>query len=190
MTSAGILVRVDGRRRTDLADLAALGLPLTSWVEPLASGLIGLTAPHRVVVLRPDGSLFASARFPPSGRWNAAGSSGLVADPAGHAVAFTLTEGNTGYASRGAEWLLALREGDRTARVLHRERLRFAVCERWTTLAWRDGWLLFSSTEGHSFALDSGRRTRVNLTPLVARLPGGMPNGERKVEVAVRWAAS
>jgi hypothetical protein len=184
------LERFDGRSTTSLVRLRDLRLPVWTWPEPLAGGLIGLVAPHRVAVLRSDGSLFASATFPRGRRWNAAGNSGLVADPEGRAVALTLTVGNTGYASHGAEWLLVLREGDRAARVLHRERLRFAVCERWTTLAWHGRWLLYSSTEGHALALDTGRRTLVDLTPLMARLPGARPNGELKVEVAARWAAT
>lgn len=182
--------RFDGRSTTSLVRLRDLRMPAWTWAEPLAGGLIGLSAQHRVAILRSDGSLFASASFPRGRRWNAAGNSGLVADPGGRAVALTLTEGNTGYASRGAEWLLVLREGDRVARVLHRERLRFAVCERWATLAWRGDWLLYSSTEGHTFALDTGRRRLVNLTSLVARLPGATRNGEFKVEIGARWAAT
>jgi hypothetical protein len=188
VTRSGALVRLDGRRRTELADLSALGLPVTSWVEPLAGGLIGLTAAHRVVVLRADGSFFGSARFPRGRRWGTANDSRLAADPKRRAVALTMTEGNTGYASQGAEWLFVLREGDRVARALRRERLRFAVCERWTTLAWHEGWLLYSTTEGGTLAVDTNRRRIVDLTPLVARLPGAKPNGERKVELRARWA--
>lgn len=183
----GRVARFDGRNTTELADLRRLGMPVTSWIEPLAGGLIGVTASRRVAILRADGSLFASARFPPGRRWSAAANSGLVADPNGQVVALTLTEGNTGYASDGAEWLLVLREGDRVARVLHREPLKFAVCERWTTLAWQDRWLLYASTEGRTLALDTGRGRVVDLSRLVARLPGARPNGEGKVELTARW---
>jgi hypothetical protein len=184
------LMRFDGRVATSLVSLRSLGMPVTSWVEPLAGGLIGITAPRRVAIVRSDGSLFASARFPAGRRWHAVGNSGLVADPKGRAVALTMTEGNTGYASQGAEWLLVLREGDRVARAVHRERLRFAVCERWTTLAWHKSWLLYASTEGRTLAVDTSRRRVVDLTRLVARLPGARPNAERKVELAARWAVA
>jgi hypothetical protein len=188
VTRDGRLERLEGRTAMSFVRLSDLRLPVGTWPEPLAGGLIGLTAPHRVAILRADGSLFASASFPRGRRWNAAGNSGLVADPSGRAVALTLTEGDTGYASRGAEWLLLLREGDRRPRVLHREQLRFAVCERWTTLAWHRGWLLYSSTEGRTLAVDTSRGRVVELTPLVARLPSARPNGEHKVELEARWA--
>lgn len=190
VSSDGRVGRFDGRSTVSLARLRELGLPMWSWAEPLAGGLVGITAGSRVAILRADGSVFASARFPRGRRWNAAGNSGLVADPAGRAVALTLTEGNTGYASRGAEWVLVLREGDRVARVLRRERLWFAVCERWTTLAWRDGWLLYASTEGRTLALDTAGRRVVDLSALVARLPGGRADGQHKVELQARWGAA
>jgi hypothetical protein len=187
VTRDGRAERFDGRSTTSMARLRELGMPVTSWIQPLAGGLVGVSTQRRVAILRSDGSLFASARFPTGRRWNAAGNSGLVAASDGSAVALTLTEGNTGYASRGAEWLLVLREGDRVARVLHRQPIRFAVCERWATLSWRDEWLLYSSTEGRTLALDNGRRRVVDLTPLVARLPGARPDGQGKVELHARW---
>jgi hypothetical protein len=186
----GRVERFDGRVVTELADLHELGMPITAWIEPLAGGLVGISTQRRVAILRSDGSFFASARFPGGRRWNAVGNSGLVADPGGTAVALTMTEGNTGHSSDGAEWLLVLREGDRVARVLRREQLTFAVCERWTTLAWRDGWLLYSSTEGRTLALDTSSRRVVDLTPLVARLPGAQPDGELEVELDARWASA
>jgi hypothetical protein len=190
VTPDGRVERIDGSRTTSLARLRDLGMPAGSWLEPLAGGLIGISTQRRVAILRADGSLFASARFPNGRRWNAAGNSGLVASADGDAAALTLTEGNTGYASRGAEWLLALREGDRVARALHREPLRFAVCERWASLAWHGPWLLYSGTEGRTLALDTTARRLVALTPLVAGLPGATPNGEGKVELQARWAAA
>jgi hypothetical protein len=182
------LERFDGRTTTSLLRLRDVGLPVWTWPEPLAGGLIGLSAKRRVVIVRSDGSLFASASFPAGRRWNAAGNSGLVASASGDAVALTMTEGNTGYRSRGAEWVLVLRKGDRVARLLHREPLRFAVCERWTTLEWRKGWLLYSGTEGHTLAFDTTARRVVDLSAFVARLPGGRPDGQGKVELGARWA--
>ena len=187
VTRDGRVERFDGRTATSLARLRELGMPLWSWIEPLAGGLVGIVAQRRVAILRADGSLFASAIFPRGRRWNVAGNSGLVADADGDAVALTLTEGNSGYASDGAEWLLVLREGDRVARVLHRQPLTFAVCERWTTLAWRDSWLLYSSTEGRTLALDTSSPRLVDLTSLVVRLPGAKPDGQLKVELRARW---
>jgi hypothetical protein len=99
ITRGARVARFDGRSTTSLVRLRDLRMPVWTWPEPLAGGLVGLTAQRRVAILRSDGSLFASATFPRGRRWNGAGNSGLVADPEGHAVALTLTEGNTGYAT-------------------------------------------------------------------------------------------
>ncbi|HEY3207341.1 MAG TPA: hypothetical protein VGJ58_10365 [Gaiellaceae bacterium] len=116
LSRAGVLWRHDGRRRERLADLRALGFARRPTIELVDGDLIGVLAPSRVAVLRRDGSLFASASFRPRGRrFSVAGNSGLVANPGGTAVAFTVTEGNTSYRSLGRESVYVLRAGDRRA---------------------------------------------------------------------------
>src|SRR5919201_4410740 len=100
-------------------------------------------------------------------------SSALAAGGDADAVAFTVTRGNTAYGSRGSEIVYLLRPGSTAARVVFRERLRFAVCERQAELSWRGPWLLYSTTEGHVALIDTSRPARsVDLSETIARLPG------------------
>jgi hypothetical protein len=63
--------------------------------------------------------------------------------------------------------------GTTAARVVFRERLSFAVCERAATLSWRGPWLLYSSSEGRVALVDTRRPAKsVDLSTAVSRLPG------------------
>lgn len=189
LSRAGVLSRHDSRRRERLADLRALGFARRPTIELLDGGLIGVVSRFRVAVLRHDGSLFASASFRPRGkRFSVASNSGLVANRAGTGVAFTVTEGNTGYRSRGRESVYVLRAGDQRASVAYSHRLRFALCERWAGLSWHHGWLLYAATEGRTVAIDTTRPDRqIDLTSVAERV-GGRAGGDGKVEMGVRWA--
>jgi hypothetical protein len=183
---SGVLLRVNDRRRTRLADLRALGFRRERFIERLDAGLIGVVGANRVAVLRPGGSLFASAVFPRRKRLLVAGNSGLVANAEGTAVAFAVTEGNNGYGVVGRESLYVLRSGDRRAERVFGRRLRFAICERWASLAWHEDWLLYATTEGRTVALDTRAPARqIDLTDVVMRV--ATRTGEGKVAVGVRW---
>jgi hypothetical protein len=170
LTRAGVLERYDGRWHR-LADLRALGFGRRASFEPLAGGLVGVLEDGHVAILRRDGTRFASAQFPARRRsFSVAGQSGLVANASGHAVAFAVTSGNDGSARVGRESLYVLRAGDREPTRLYDGRLRFAVCERWAGLDWHGDWLLYATTEGMTFALDTrAPARRIDLTRLVAR---------------------
>jgi hypothetical protein len=132
-----LLAPLDGRERVVARD------ERRPTIELLDGGLIGVLGRSRVAVLRRDGSLFASAFFRPHGRRvSVAGDSGIVANRRGTAVAFAVSEGNTGYRSIGRESVHVLRAGDRHATPAFALRLRFALCERWAGLAWHRAWLL------------------------------------------------
>jgi hypothetical protein len=138
-------------------------------------------------VLRRDGTLFASARLPAGRRTSVAGQSGLIANPTGNVVAFTVTHGNDGSASVGRESVVLLRAGDRAPSEVYTGSLRFAVCERWADLAWHGPWLLYATTEGRTLAFDTRAATRrIDLTDLVARFAA--TNGEGRIGAQVSWA--
>jgi hypothetical protein len=112
-------------------------------------------------------------------------SSALAADARSSAVAFTASRGNSGDGSHGNELVYLLRPGARAARVVYRERLRFAVCERMASLSWRGPWL-YSSSEGRVALIDPRQPAHtVDLSETVARLPG-MGRGDGRFDVA--WA--
>lgn len=188
LSRSRVLSRLVGRRRQRLADLGSLGFARRPTIEVLDSGLIGVLGHSRVAVLRRDGSLFASALFRPRGRRiSIAGNSSLVANRSGTAVAFTVTDGNTGYRSVGRESAYVLRAGDRHATPVFSHRLRFALCERWTGLSWHGGWLLYAATEGRAVTVDTTRQDRrIDLTAVAQRLGRG---SEGKLGVRVRWAS-
>lgn len=168
----GRLERFDGTRITPLATLASLRVGRQPQIEPLGR-LVGLHSTRRLVILRDDGSIFASTRLPRPLKRADFLSSALAADAGSGAVSFTFTRGNTAYGSRGTELVYLLRPGASAARVVFRERLTFAVCERAASLSWRGRWLLYSSSEGRVALVDTHRPARsVDLSAEVARLPG------------------
>ena len=51
--------------------------------------------------------------------------------------------------------------------------MTFKVCERMASLAWRGRWLLYGNSERQAAIVDiSGERPGVELSELIARLPG------------------
>jgi hypothetical protein len=168
----GCLERFDGARVTRLARLSSLRVGERPQIEPLGR-LVGVHSSRRLVVLRTDGRVFASTALPRPARRADVVSSALAVDGDADAVAFTVTHGNSAYGSRGSELVYLLRPGEPAARVVFRERLRFAVCERAAELAWRGRWLLYSTSEGRVAVIDTRRPARsVDLSETVARLPG------------------
>jgi hypothetical protein len=182
----GWLERFDGARISRLANLASLRVGRRPQIEPLGR-LVGLHSRRRLVVLRDDGSVFASTALPgPLGRADVV-SSALAADARASAVAFSVSRGNSAYGSRGSELVYLLTPGATAARVVFRERLTFAVCERAASLSWRGRWLLYSSSEGRVALIDTRRPARsLDLSETVARLPG-MGGGEGRFDAA--WAS-
>jgi hypothetical protein len=187
ITRSRALVQYDDRWRR-LADLRRLGFEGRASLAPLRGGLIGIVSERRVAVLRGDGSLFARASFPHAGRGvSVAGDSGLVAEEDGSGVAFAVTRRHDGNGRVGRETVYVLRAGARRPTIVHTSRMRYATCERSVVLAWRGRWLLYSTTEGRTLALDTRRPRRlVELTGLVRRVARRQANG--KVPAQVAWA--
>lgn len=170
----GNLVRADGAEQRPIASLARLGLAAgrALQLQPLGR-LVALTDRRRLVVLRPDGSLFAAARLP-RGRTRVDGISSQIAAAANaQGVAFTATRGNTAYGSQGSETVYLLRPGAQSARAVHTERVRFAVCERGAGLQWHGRWLLYAASEGNTSIVDASHpQHAIDLARTVRRLPG------------------
>jgi hypothetical protein len=183
----GRVLRTDGSTPVGFGNLARLGLTRRPEIDPLGR-LLALRDQRRIVVLRRDGSVFASTRLPRRHSRVDGISSAFVASPDGRSVAFALTRGNTAYGSRGGEAVYLLRAGMRRAARLHTEHLRFAVCERNADLAWHGRWLLYSASEGNVVVLDTaGRRRALDLTRTVLRLPGSH-GGEGHANVTASWS--
>jgi hypothetical protein len=172
VTREGMLVRTDGRVITPLRALPALGLPLGVQIEPLEEGLIGLPGRDRLVVLRGDGSMFASSLFPGVRRragwlafdsWPAAG---------GGAVAFTIAEYDRSAVAH--ENVFVLHEGATDAARLLRTRVGYVGCAWYAGLAWHGRWLLYAAPAATQVvALDSGATDRrVDLSAFARTLPG------------------
>jgi hypothetical protein len=137
------LERFDGRRVRTLASLAELGLGGRPSLTPF-TGVVVASGRRRLVVLRRDGSLLSSTLLPRRRAQADWAPGALAADRHGN-VAFTATDGNSAYGSRGSESVYLLAAGARAARPIYRERIDFAVCERQAELAWHDDWLLYSA---------------------------------------------
>jgi hypothetical protein len=174
----GWLERFDGARIRRLARLAPLRVGRRPQIEPLGR-LVGLHGPRRLVVIRVDGSVFASTALPRPLRRADVVSSALAADARASAVAFAVSRGNSASGSHGSELVYLLTPRATAARAVFRERLTFAVCERAASLSWRGPWLLYSSSERRVALVDTREPSRsLDLSRILARLPG-MGDGGR-----------
>jgi hypothetical protein len=174
--SRGVLMCAHGARVERLASLNRLGMSATPWLQPLGR-FVELEDDQRLVVVRPDGTVFAWTRLPRSHGQGESISSSLVVAPRGSAVAFTAAYGRTGDAKAarrdGTETAYVLRAGADAAVPVHREKLQFAVCERGASLEWHEKWLLYSNSEGSLAVIDTaGAHRPIELGQLVDRLPG------------------
>jgi hypothetical protein len=171
-----VLMSVHGTRIARLASLSSLGLSANPWLQPLGR-LVELQDDHRLVVVRADGTVFASTPLPVGHNQSESLSSSLVVAPHLTAVAFTTASRRTGDPrtgrSRGTETAYVLPAGASAGIPVHRENVQFAVCERGASLEWLGKWLLYSNTEGSLAAIDTtGPHHAIKLRSLVKRLPG------------------
>lgn len=171
----GVLMSAHGSRTRRLASLASLGMP-SPWLQP-AGRLVELQDNDRLLLLRPDGSVFASTALPREGGRTASLSSSLVVAPDTTAVAFASASdgandrGAAGHA-HGTETVYILRAGALSAVPAHTQRVAFRVCERGASLAWHGRWLLYANSEGSLDAIDTGgARAVVELGGLIRDLP-------------------
>lgn len=183
----GILLRADGPLIRSVAALRPLGLWPARHLQLLPLGrLVALETGRRLVVLRADGSLFASTDLTYGSAQVDGVSAPPVANRAGSEVAFATSRGDTGYASHGTETIWVLQAHDRGARPVRVERVVWGTCISGAELSWRGGWLLYSSNGGKVALVAALSGREIGLTPLVQSLPG--VGGGSGLDASVSWA--
>jgi hypothetical protein len=166
--SRGALMSAHAARVERLASLNRLGLSAGPWLQPLGQ-LVELVDNHRLVVLRPGGSVFASTPLPLGHGQADNVTSSLAVAPRARAVAFTATSDRTA----DEETVYLLRPGARMAVPVRTERVDFRPCERGASLQWHGNWLLYSNSEGNLAVIDTtGTHRAIELSSLIASLPG------------------
>jgi hypothetical protein len=141
-----------------LVSLRALGLiPRKTWFQSVGS-LLELLGGHRLVLLRGDGSIFATTALPRVHQHTEGLTGFLSPSPGLDAVAFA-ADSDTGRS--GTETVFLLRAGAHAAVPIHTERVTFTPCVQWAALAWHGSWLLYTDTEGVLDVIDTrpGYRT-------------------------------
>jgi hypothetical protein len=175
--SHGTLMRAHGAQTRPLVSVRSLGLSANSSLQTIGPS-VELRDDNRLVVLRSDGSLFASIPVPRTDGQPDTISSSLVVAPSTSAIGFTAAAGdtadpNTARRPHGTETVYLLRAGAHTATPVHTERVEFQVCERGAGLQWHGKWLLYSNSEGNLVLVDSaGVHRAIELSRLARRLLG------------------
>ncbi|HEY2769522.1 MAG TPA: hypothetical protein VGI87_03100, partial [Solirubrobacteraceae bacterium] len=156
LVADGELIVADGARVHRVTSLRARGLrPRATELIPLG-GLIELMSADRIVILRPDGSRYASTPLPNAGTV----SSGLTVASGRTAVAFTIAYGlsddpNTTRRAHGTEIIYLLAAGARKAVAIHTVHVTFKPCERGADVSWHGRWLLYRNSEGNVARVDA-----------------------------------
>lgn len=164
----GVLMRARGARVVPLVTLRRLGLSARSVaIQPVGS-LLELEDQHRLVVLRPNGALFASTPLRGS-VYRAENEVAFVAiAPSPTAVAFILQADQ----SSGAEIVYVLRPGADRAIPVHRQEVKLEGCAHGASLQWHGNWLLYSNTEEDLAAIETtGAHRAIDLGSFVWSLP-------------------
>ena len=157
----GILERSDGSTTVRLASADSLGLRGYPGIYPLDGGLIELLSRDwHAVILRDEGSVFATASAPTDG--SVAGFGDQVAAPDGSAVAYVLTREEAPQPST----VFVLRAGDRRGEAVYR-----VPAGKGLPPSWHGSWLLFADAEEGLVVIDpDGARDAIDLSELGDRL--------------------
>lgn len=172
------LMRARGLRVRRLVQLRRLGLSTDTWLQALGP-LVELQDNDRLVMVRPNGSVYASTPLPRSHGQADTISSSVAFAPRDTAVAFTAATGladdpNSGRSTPGSETIYVLRRGARAATPVHRERVEFPPCVgEGATLQWQASWILYNGADDHAAAFDTAfPEHAIELGRLIRRLPG------------------
>jgi hypothetical protein len=200
VTRSGRIERFDGTRWQILADARTFGFEFGPSdgpsVQVLGDGRIELARPGRIVVLDPDGSLYAQARFRyPREGWGGVGAFGgsSTIDPVTRAMVFVVTRWGYGDGSGawpGWEGVYSLSRGDTTATKLYGRHLMLQPCAHMSRLVWHGSWVLYSACEGSVAAIDTTGEHRAVVLTRVGRLLPSPPGREGYALDDARWALS
>jgi hypothetical protein len=90
----------------------------------------------------------------------------------------------------GVKTVYLTRSGQADPRPVYSHHTRFGLwfglCEE-TPLRWRGAWVLYASSEGHLAAIDRRTERLIDLTGLLARLPGGRTKVRGRVTATAHW---
>jgi hypothetical protein len=173
----GALIRARDTHVRKLTTLVALGMSTDSWLQPIGR-LLELQDNRRLVILRPDGAVFASTPLPRRGGETGGLSASPVPDQRATAVAFTAAYGesndpNAAAPAHGEETVYLLRENARAAVPIDTQDVDFKACERGAGVQWHGGWLLYTNSEGNVVLVDAaGTHHAIDLTAATARVTG------------------
>ena len=171
----GVLIGAHGTHVWRLASLHSLGMSTNTSLQPLGR-LIELMDDHRLALVRPDGSLFASTPIAGLDRI----SSFVATAPDASAVAFTALTGPTRHPN--AENVYLLRAGAHAARIVHHQPGSFGGCAQWANVTWHRTWLLYSDNNGKLAAIDTaGAHRTLQLDGLARHLL------KRREQFDARW---
>jgi hypothetical protein len=190
VSSSDLLLRTDGHRTTTLADLASLGFGRDTWLEVLSGGLIHVNSQNRMLLLRRDGTPFASASFPRRTRSTSGATivSSVRALPAQRGVIFVVNypRSSTG---AGTDRVLLLERGRHTPRLLYTRRSGPRGCGVSANLSLYGSRVLYWPSEGGALVVVDtlGKAPAVELWPILRRTPGFRHHG-RLLRAA--WASA
>lgn len=172
----GAVMRADGTRVRRLVSLRRLGLSARSLTFQPAGPLLDLEDDNRLVLVRPNGSVFAWTALREQNRFGAAGS--VVVAPDASAAAFTVvtaqTHGARTVLTHGTETVYLLRANTRTPIALHRATVGLGGCGvGGGILEWQGSWLLYNNGPEDLAAIETtGRHQTIGLGRLIDGLPG------------------
>lgn len=162
--AGGRLMGARGTTVRPLGQLRRLGVSARPMLQS-AGGLAELQDDDRMVLVRPDGSVFASTRLPRNGGHAETISASPVLSPDGRAVAFATAAGPPANPADprpvpaiDAVYLLA--QGARTATRIHERRLAIAPCDGGAELQWRGDRVLYENSDGHRAAIGISGNSR------------------------------
>ena len=164
-----------------LADRAAVGLagPGGLYISSLADRRVAVFGPKSLAVLEADGSVFATAK---TGR----GVDTLEIRPDGRAAVYLNVDVRfSAHAASRTVAIMLLPRGARRGQELHTFKVGQTTKGWHTSLKWSGDWLLASSSDGHTVAIDRRSARVVDLTPLARTL--AHPSGQEVWGLAAAW---